>query len=325
MTTSAAQPDPTETSRLESPPEDSHAIRVRGLERSYRRKRVLEELDLEVETGSVYALLGRNGVGKSTLSRCLLGLIPYDDGEVEVLGRDPWSDRKELMHDVAFALETPNVPSGLRIADLLRLNERTRRQFDARSCTEKLDSWQIDRKSSFGSLSRGQQTRLCLQIALAQQPQLLILDDPTIGLDPLARREVYSDLVEALAVDQLTILLTSHDTVAIESLATHVGLLQRGRLTVNESLEQLKGRFRRIRSARAINHWPAGAPRPYPLYSEEQHGWGCEWITGGFSDHLELPEELAVDEMSLEEIFGALHSSPVDPTSLSQPPASHVA
>ncbi len=309
-----------------SPTPDQPVISVRGLRRDFRRKRVLEGVDLQVAEGSVYALLGRNGVGKSTLSRCLLGLLPYDQGDVRILGRCPWKERRELMHDVAFALETPNVPPSMPVGRLLDLNRRLRSSFDEAGCTERLETWEVDRKRRFGSLSRGQQTRLCLQIALSQKPQLLILDDPTIGLDPLARREVYSDLVEALASSRLTILLTSHDTLAIESLATHVGLLQDGQLTVDEPLEALKERFRRLRSCGPRGEWPAPTPPPQPIYAETRSGWGCEWITGGYAANLNLPPSLEVDELSLEEIFAALHA-PGDAPQIAQPTltAAHVA
>ena len=293
-----------------TPTEHAAAIKVRGLQRGFRRKTVFDRLDLDVEVGSVYALLGRNGVGKSTLARCLLGLIPFDGGDVRVLGRDPWAQRHELMREVGFALESPNVPQAMRLADWLTLHQLLRPRFDQSRCLELLDSWQLEARRAFGTLSRGQRTRLCLQVALAQEPQLLILDDPTIGLDPLARREVYSDLIDALSSRELTILLTSHDTVAIEGLATHVGILAGGSLVLDEELERLKLRFRRIRSPGGTQTWPSGSRPPEPLYAEHRHGWGCEWITGGYRDDLDLPSGFEVDEVSLEEIFAVVHDSP---------------
>ncbi len=226
-------------------PEDPETIvAARGLTVRYGAKTLLHELDLEVREGQVYALLGRNGAGKSSLVRCVLGLQPVSGGRVELFGRDAWTHRHRLMGRIGVVPEESDVPPSMTGAQLSRFSSGLYDHWDHAAYHSRLERFGIDPKQSFGKLSRGQKAQVMLALALAASPRLLVLDDPTLGLDMVARKAVFEDLVDELATRPLTVLITSHDLPGIERLATHIAVLRDGRLAMDEELESVKQRYR---------------------------------------------------------------------------------
>jgi ABC-2 type transport system ATP-binding protein len=295
-----ADPDRAETS--------APVVAVRGLEVRYGKKRVLEELSLEIRKGEVYALLGRNGAGKTSLLRCLLGQHKATLGSVGLFGRDSWRERASLMARVAVVPERPDVPPELPVARAARFVAALRPGFDRGAFEARLDRAAVDARSPFGSLSRGQQTLVGLALALSSGPELLILDDPTLGLDAVARRAVFRELVDALAAGPLTVLLTSHDLRGVEQIATRVGFLTGGRLVLDLPLDELKARFRRLLLERG-----AASERSFTgtVLHERQLAWARELVVELAADELGALDSDDVEgieslEMDLEEIFLAL-------------------
>jgi ABC-2 type transport system ATP-binding protein len=233
-----------------SPP----AIGVRDLAIRYGRATVLAEISLAVEPGSVYALLGRNGEGKTSLVRCLLGLQRPHTGSVELFGTAVWEQRARLLSRVGVVPETPDAPPGLTARELAAFVAALYPRFDHPFYSGQLARFGVPAELPFARLSRGQKTQVQLALALAPRPELLVLDDPTLGLDAVARRAVIDQLVIELADRGTTMLLTTHDLTGAERLATHVGVLAGGRLRVNEELDALRARVRRLT-------WP-GASAP---------------------------------------------------------------
>ena len=216
-------------------------IEVDRLEVRYGPRSALEGVSLRVEPGSVYALLGRNGAGKSSLIKVLLGQRRADGGRALVDGRDPWPSRAALMARVGATPETPDAPPTMRIEQIAGSAAPFYPRWDASGFSGRLERFGIDRRSRFGQLSRGQKALVMLALALAHGPALLVLDDPTLGLDPLARRFFYEELVTDLADRQTTILLASHDLDGVERVASHVGVLAAGRLIADGVLDEVRG------------------------------------------------------------------------------------
>ncbi|HVS04095.1 MAG TPA: ATP-binding cassette domain-containing protein [Thermoanaerobaculia bacterium] len=281
--------------------EAAPALRLQGVAVAYGRRRILEGVALAVAPGEVYALLGRNGSGKSSLVRCLLGQQRPAVGRVELLGRDAWRDRAALMREVGVVAEEPQAPPELDARRLSRLCGGVHGRWDGAGVGERLRRLGVPLDLPFRRLSRGQKRQVELALALGHRPRMLVLDDPSLGLDPLARRALFQEVIGALADTGVTVLLTSHDLAAVEGIADRVGILHRGRLLLDEELERLKGRYRRLcwrgRSAASA---AAGAVGPVV-----RRAWGAEAVVDDFGSTPVPPDAEAV-AMSLEEIFTAV-------------------
>jgi ABC-2 type transport system ATP-binding protein len=305
-------------------------IEVDELEVRYGRVRALGGVSLQVAPGSVYALLGRNGAGKSSLIRCLLGHRPPAAGTVKLLGRDPWRRRAELMDEVAVVPERPDLPMHASPLAVARFVAGVRRRFDRPGFLARLERLGVPPRRPFRALSRGQQTTTSLALALSGRPSLLVLDDPTLGLDAVARRALYAELIETLASDETTVLVATHDLAGIERIATHVGILSAGRLVVDEPLEALLARHRRVTvpAAALSRAVAAGSVCGSQPARRRQSIWGAEeWIVDRYAAGEPLPDSLrdsglSVEPMRLEEIFEeiAADGSP-PPAATEQPPS----
>lgn len=212
----------------------------------YGRKTVLDGVSFEVAQGEVYALLGRNGSGKSSLVRCLLGQQKPTAGATRLLGRDSWRHRAALMERIGVVPEEPDAPPGMTARQLSRFCSRLYGRWDHTGLEGRLRRFEVPLDVAFAHLSRGQKAQVMLALALASEPQLLVLDDPTLGLDAVARRSVFEELVVELADRGITVFITSHDLPGIEAIATRLAVLRGAALQVDEELESLKTRFRRL-------------------------------------------------------------------------------
>jgi ABC-2 type transport system ATP-binding protein len=243
----------------------------------YGRRIALDRVSFAVPAGSVYALLGRNGAGKSSLVRCLLGEQRPASGRTLLLGRDVWRERATILAEVGVVHESPDAPSAATAIQLSRFCARLYPRWDGAGFASRLRRFGVPGDVPFGKLSRGQRSQVALGLALAPEPRLLILDDPTLGLDPVASRSVFEELIGELADRGTTVFLTSHDLGGIEGIADRVGILQEGRLVLDEEVDALKQRFQRIR-------FPPGGE--------------------------EMPQLAEVSALTLEEIFLALVGGP---------------
>ena len=211
----------------------------------YGRTRVLEDVSLAVPAGCVYALLGRNGAGKSSLVRCLVGQQRPGAGRASLFGRDVWTERAPLMERVGFVPEEPDAPPELSPTRLVALTARLHPRWDVDAARERLRRFGVPADTPFGRLSKGEKGAVMLALALGHAPELLILDDPTLGLDVVARDAVFREVIGELADRGTTVFVTTHDLAAIEGIADRVGILGHGRLLVDEAMESVKERFAR--------------------------------------------------------------------------------
>lgn len=217
-------------------------ITVRDLAARYGAREVFAGVTFAVEPGAVFALVGRNGAGKSTLVRTVLGQRRADAGEVRIDGRDPWSERVSLLSRIGATPETPDAPPQSTLAEIERWSAPLYPQWDRPALRDRLERFAVPTTARFGELSRGQRALAQLALALAPRPDLLILDDPTLGLDAVARRFFFDELIGELAERGVTVFVTSHDLAGIERIATHVGILHQGRLVDCAPLDELRER-----------------------------------------------------------------------------------
>lgn len=286
-------------------------IEVEDLTVRYGRRTALDGVSFAVPEGSVYALLGRNGAGKSSLVRCLLGEQLPVSGRALLLGHDVWRKRASILAEVGVVHESPDAPPAMTPLQLSRFCSRLYPRWDGAGLSERLRRFGVPENVPFGKLSRGQRGQVALGLALASAPRLLILDDPTLGLDPVARRSVFEELIGDLADRGTTVFLTSHDLGGVEGIADRVGILQEGRLVLDEEIEMLKRRFRRISLPPGSEESPQLADlAPVALTSR---GWRVEAVVSGWDDErsaLPAGAEAEISALTLEEIFLALVGGP---------------
>ncbi|MBW3670501.1 MAG: ABC transporter ATP-binding protein [Acidobacteria bacterium] len=288
-------------------------IELEKLKVRYGRTVAVNDISIRAEEGSVYALLGRNGAGKSSIVRCLLGFQKPNGGEARLFGESVWKRRATLMDRVGVVPEDPDAPPEMKPREILEFCSRLYSRWDHESALSRLKRFKVPLETPFGKLSKGQKREVLLAAALASEPELLVLDDPTLGLDVVARKELFEELISDLADRGTTVFVTTHDLPGIEGIADRVGIMLEGEMLVDENLEALKWRFRRIRftaGGRTADQIDLGSLHPV---LRKQWGTGVEIVVDNYSaDQLEELRaksgisEIEVNPLSLEEIFIAV-------------------
>ena len=300
----------------ETVPPAASPLAIRGLTVRYGRVVALVGVSLAVPPGAVYALLGRNGAGKSSLVRCLLGEQKPAEGEAFLFGASAWKVRARAMPRLGVVPEEPDAPPEMTAAALSSFFARLYPSWDAEAVMDRMRRFAVPERVPFGSLSKGQKGMLQLSLALGSHPDALVLDDPTLGLDPVARRAFFEELVGELADRGTTVFLTTHDLAGVEGMATHVAILREGRLVLDEELEALKARFRRIRYANEITEERTEYGKELDAFDAVRvkvRGWGVEATVSNFNDDAfasfaatEGVVDAESEALSLEEIFVAV-------------------
>jgi ABC-2 type transport system ATP-binding protein len=220
-------------------------IEARGLRKSYRTTRALEEVSFTVGAGRIVGLIGPNGAGKTTALKSILGLTRFD-GDLRVLGLDPRSQRDELMRDVSFIADVAVLPRWLRVSQALELVAGVHERFNLARAREFLRRTDIRMRSRVRELSKGMVTQLHLALILAIDARLLVLDEPTLGLDLLYRRQFYDTLLNDYFNNERTILITTHQVEEVENLFTDVIFINHGRVVLDSSVEGIAERFAQL-------------------------------------------------------------------------------
>jgi ABC-2 type transport system ATP-binding protein len=220
-------------------------IEARGLAKSYGATRALDSVSFSVEPGRIVGLIGPNGAGKTTALKAILGLTSFS-GDLRIFGLDPRSQRDELMRDVCFIADVAVLPRWLRVAQAVEFVEHVHPRFDRSIAENFLAKTDIKRGSRVGQLSKGMVTQLHLALILAIDARLLVLDEPTLGLDLLYRRQFYDTLLNDYFDKERTILLTTHQVEEVEQLFTDVIFINHGKFTLNSSVEELGSRYQQL-------------------------------------------------------------------------------
>jgi ABC-2 type transport system ATP-binding protein len=235
-------------------------IEARGLRKTYGNKVALDGVNLRVEEGRIVGLIGPNGAGKTTALNAILGLTPYD-GELRVMGRDPWSARDQLMRDVCFMADVAVLPRSIKVSQLLEYVAGVHPRFDRAKAEGFLAKTTIQHESRVRELSKGMVTQLHLAIVMAIDARLLILDEPTLGLDILFRKQFYDSLLNDYFDRSRTIVVTTHQVEEVENILTDVMFIDRGRIVLDCSMEQVEARYAEL-AARPEQAAAARALRP---------------------------------------------------------------
>ena len=279
-------------------------IESRGLRKAYGTTVALDGIDLRVEEGRIVGLIGPNGAGKTTALNAILGLTPYQ-GELRVLGRDPWRERDELMRDVCFMADIAVLPRWIRVAQVLDYVAGVHPRFSRVKAEGFLAKTTIGRARKVRDLSKGMVTQLHLAIVMAIDARLLVLDEPTLGLDILYRKQFYDSLLTDYLDESRTILVTTHQVEEIQHVLTDVMIIDRGRIVFNRSMEDVETRYREV----AVHPDELAAARAlHPIY--ERPGIGRSVLLFDGPDRQQLAAFGEVRTPSLADLFVAVMSDP---------------
>jgi len=233
-------------------------IEAHGLRKVYRGSPALDGVDLRIDEGRIVGLIGPNGAGKSTALNAILGLTPYQ-GSLRVLGRDPWTERELLMRDVCYIADVAVLPRWLRVSQALDFVAGVHPRFDRAKAERFLAKTSIKHSSRARELSKGMLVQLHLALVMAIDAKLLVLDEPTLGLDIIYRKQFYDALLNDYFDRNRTILVTTHEVNEIEHVLTDVVFINRGRIALGSSMDELGDRFaevtvnpERLAAARAL-------------------------------------------------------------------------
>ncbi|MBZ5553229.1 MAG: ABC transporter ATP-binding protein [Acidobacteriia bacterium] len=217
-------------------------VEARGLRKSFGLTIALDGIDLRVEEGRILGLIGPNGAGKTTALNAVLGLTPYQ-GELTVLGRDPWVERDQLMRDVSFIADVAVLPRWARVSQLPDYVDGVHPRFDRAKAEAFLAKTNIRRTSKVRELSKGMVTQLHLALVMAIDARLLVLDEPTLGLDILYRKSFYDSLLNDYYDRRRTIVVTTHQVEEVQHVLTDLMFINRGRIVLSCSMEEFEARY----------------------------------------------------------------------------------
>ena len=278
-------------------------IDARGLRKTYGPTRALDGIDLRVEEGRIVGIVGPNGAGKSTALHAMLGLIPYQ-GELKVLGRDPWTERDQLMADVSFIADVAVLPRWIRVSQALDYVAGVHPRFDRAKAESFLARTEIRRSSRVRELSKGMVTQLHLALVMAIDAKLLVLDEPTLGLDILYRKRFYDSLLNDYFDRSRTIVVTTHQVEEVQDVLTDVAFIDRGRIVLECSMEEFELRYaevmvhpEHVAAARALG----------PI--QERHVFGRSILLFDGADRQQLAALGDVRRPSIADLFVAVMGS----------------
>jgi ABC-2 type transport system ATP-binding protein len=245
-------------------------IEARGLRKSFGKTTALDGINLRVEDGRILGIIGPNGAGKTTALNAILGLTPYQ-GELRVLGRNPWTERDQLMRDVCFIADVAVLPRWIKVSQALDYVAGVHPRFDRAKAEAFLAKTTIGRDRKIKQLSKGMVAQLHLALVMAIDAKLLVLDEPTLGLDILFRKQFYDSLLNDYFDRNRTIVVTTHQVEELQHVLTDLMFMDRGRIVLDCSMEEIESRYvelevhpGQVASARALK----------PIYEREVLGRG---------------------------------------------------
>ncbi|MFZ5662422.1 MAG: ABC transporter ATP-binding protein [Pseudomonadota bacterium] len=220
-------------------------VTARGLRKAYKNKLALDGTDFRIEAGRIVGLIGPNGAGKTTALKAILGLIPFE-GELKVLGYDPRTQRDELMREVCFIADVAVLPRWIRVREAVEFVAGVHPRFDRAKCERFLANTQLKPDMRVREMSKGMIVQLHLALVMAIAARLLVLDEPTLGLDILYRKQFYQRLLEDYFDEQKTIIVTTHQVEEIEHILTDVMFIRDGKIVLEQAMDTLGERFTEV-------------------------------------------------------------------------------
>lgn len=288
----------------------SYAIETRGLSKYYGKKLAVNHMNLKVPTGSVYAFLGLNGCGKTTTIRMLLNLLERSQGEARVLGMEPRKDDLAIKRRIGYVAQGQSMYGWMTVTQVLWFCSGLYPTWDSGYADQLIRDLDIPPKEKLRNLSAGVQAKVALVLAMAHRPELLILDEPTAGLDVLVRREFLEGVIDLIQQEGRTVFFSSHLVHEVERVADWVGIVDKGRLLVGKELEDLKGSVRQI--VLTFEEAPPAEMRVESAVSTKTTGRQAFITVRDYSDDIlgqlkrYRPQSVEVENLPLEDIFVAL-------------------
>ena len=281
-------------------------IDARGLRKTFGTTVALDGIDLQVEEGRILGIIGPNGAGKTTALNAILGLTPFQ-GDLKVLGRDPWTERDRLMSEVCFIADVAVLPRWIKVSQLLDYVAGVHPRFNRAKAEAFLSKTTIHRDKKVRELSKGMVTQLHLAVIMAIDARLLVLDEPTLGLDILFRKQFYDSLLNDYFDGSRTIIVTTHQVEEIEQVLTDLMFIDRGRVVFSRSMEEVESNFAEV-TVKPDQLDPARAHKP--MHERQALGRSIMLFEG--VDRKRLQEFGDVRTPSLADLFVAVVGSYAD-------------
>jgi ABC-2 type transport system ATP-binding protein len=285
----------------------SHVIEIRCLTRHFGNQRALDEISLSVPRGGVFGLIGGNGAGKTTVIKHVLGLLKAQSGSVRVFGLDPVQNPVGTLGRIGYLSEDRDLPDWMSVAELMRYTQAFFPSWDEAYAAELREAFDLDPKAKIKNLSRGQRARAGLLAALAHRPDLLVLDEPSSGLDPVVRRDILGAIIRTIADEGRTVLFSSHLLDEVERVADRVAIIHEGRILLTAPMDEIKETHRRMTLRFGQSH--RQPPTLVGALSFEGEGSDWTYICSGESRQLRQAAEaigatvMEDAPLSLDEIF----------------------
>jgi ABC-2 type transport system ATP-binding protein len=280
------------------------SIEARGLRKAFGTSIALDGVDLRVEEGRILGLIGPNGAGKTTALNAILGLTSYQ-GELKVLGHDPWTERDVLMRDVSFIADVAVLPRWLRVSQVVDFVTGVHPRFDRAKAEAFLAKTDIRRTSKVRELSKGMVAQLHLSLVMAIDAKLLVLDEPTLGLDILYRKQFYDSLLNDYFDRSRTIVVTTHQVEEIQDVLTDLMFINRGRIVLACSMEEFESRYLGV----MVNPEHLAAARALQPIHERQV-FGRSILLFDHADRQQLAALGEVRTPSIADLFVAVMGNP---------------
>jgi len=284
-------------------------VDIQNLTRRYGSNKALDDVSLVIPPGIVMGIVGENGAGKTTLIKHVLGLLRAQEGTVRVFGLDPVAHPVEVLSRIGYLSEEGDLPAWMRVDELLRYAASFYKTWDEAYATKLLDEFRLDRSAKLSKLSKGQRSRAGLVVAMAYRPPLLVLDEPSSGLDPIVRRDILMAIVRTIADEGRTVLFSSHLLGEVERVSDRVALIKEGRIVLSDSMDNIKEGYRRVTLM-------FDEPREVAPQIEDTIGWegkGREWSAVSSAQPQQLEAAISLlgarvverNGLSLDDIFVA--------------------
>jgi ABC-2 type transport system ATP-binding protein len=294
----------------------SNAIRTEALGKKFWRLEALRSIDLEVTSGTIYALVGPNGAGKTTLIKVLMNILSPTSGHATVMGIPSTKIAGAAFTEIGYVSENQELPKWMRVGAFLNYAAGFYPTWDKSLESELVKQFELPLDRKLKHLSRGMQMKAALASALAFRPKLIVLDEPFSGLDPLVRDQLIESLLERAA--EATIFISSHDLAEIESFASHVGYLEQGKLRFSEELSSLTDRFREVEVVReTAEPLPASKPASWLQVNESsvvvrfiETRFDSERTTADIRNAFQNVRDVTFTPMSLRSIFLTMAKTP---------------
>ena len=267
----------------------SPIVEIRKLTRMFGKALALDDVSLTVPRGGVFGLIGGNGAGKTTLIKHLLGLLRPQSGSIRVFGLDPIANPVETLGRIGYLSEDRDLPNWMAVGELMRYTQAFFPTWDETYAEELREAFDLDPTARIKNLSRGQRARAGLLVALAHRPELLVLDEPSSGLDPVVRRDILGAIIRTIADEGRTVLFSSHLLDEVERVADSVAIIHKGRIVLTAAMDEIRDTHRRV----TLRFGQTYERAPSLVGALSSAGEGLEWtyVCSGESDQLRRAAE----------------------------------